>query len=313
VQACCSDKLGRGPGEDQFGREGATRMSDSTLLTEFGVPAGGLALFYGMIRVAEAIEKDASEPALRLVSGLLVTRDLTHHGTIVGAVVPLIFDKIFGKKPFSLRFLFGSFASTTLFWLVLLALKHPDWLRVWQGVADRITVYAVFLPAYYAMDWVSLIKARFLMRVTASKERKSFVPLFLCLDIACSYILAMTTIFVARAILFGLDDPVSMVGNWVLLSPLLDEYLANDGQHIWLDDVMVPSSLFTSLWTVLFSVSLLIVKLLWPLDQIRRFTAFWFRDVEKHPLTAIAKVAGTLVIVAACLIKAVRWLSALLA
>lgn len=266
-----------------------------------------------MVRVAEAIEKDASEPALRLVSALLVTRDLTHYGTIVSAAVPLIFDKIFGKKPFSFRFLFGSFVSTTLFWLIMLALKHPDWLRVWHGVADRITVYALFLPAYYAMDWLSLIKARFLMGAVASRERKSFVPLFLCLDIACSYILAMTTIFIARAILFGLADPLSMVGDWVLLSPLLDEYLANDGLHIWLDDVMAPSSLFTSLWTVLFAVSLLTVKLLWPLDQIRRFTTFWFRDIETRPLTAIAKVAGTLVIVAACLIKAVRWLSALLA
>ncbi len=46
--------------------------------------------------------------------------------------------------------------------------------------------------------------------------------------------------------------------------------------------------------------------LLIPIDHLRQFTAWWF-DVEKHPLTAIAKVAGTLIIIGALLIKAVRW------
>jgi hypothetical protein len=35
-------------------------------------------------------------------------------------------------------------------------------------------------------------------------------------------------------------------------------------------------------------------------------TRWWFRDVEKHPLTAITKVAATLIVVGAMAIKVVR-------
>ena len=54
-------------------------------------------------------------------------------------------------------------------------------------------------------------------------------------------------------------------------------------------------------------LSSVIAMLLVPIDQIRRFTAWWFRDVGKRPLTAIAKVAGTLIIIGSVVIKAVRW------
>jgi len=47
-----------------------------------------------------------------------------------------------------------------------------------------------------------------------------------------------------------------------------------------------------------------------PIDRLRRFTAWWFRDVEKRPLTALAKVMGTLIIAAVAVIKAVRWFGA---
>jgi hypothetical protein len=60
-------------------------------------------------------------------------------------------------------------------------------------------------------------------------------------------------------------------------------------------------------WTVLVVVSSCVAILLEPIDQIRRFTGWWFRDVEKRPLTAVAKVAGTLIIIGAVAIKGIRW------
>ena len=131
--------------------------------------------------------------------------------------------------------------------------------------------------------------------------------LFLLFDVACSYVLAMTVIFIARWVLYGISDPLSMVPEWVLVSPVLDEYLQKSGAKLYLDDVIVPSSILTSAWTFLFIISLIVVVFLSPLDKLRQFTLFWFRDVEKRPLTAIAKVAGTLVILAAVLIKGARW------
>jgi hypothetical protein len=68
-----------------------------------------------------------------------------------------------------------------------------------------------------------------------------------------------------------------------------------------------PSTLLTSIWTFLLFISCVIAQLLVPIDYLRRFTAFWFKDVEHHPSTAIAKVAATLIIVGAMTIKVVRW------
>jgi len=61
------------------------------------------------------------------------------------------------------------------------------------------------------------------------------------------------------------------------------------------------------MWTLLLFISCLVAQLLVPIDYLRRFTAFWFKDVEHHPLTAIAKVAATLIVVGATAVKAVHW------
>lgn len=61
------------------------------------------------------------------------------------------------------------------------------------------------------------------------------------------------------------------------------------------------------MWTFLLFISCLVAQLLVPIDYLRRFTAFWFKDVEHHPLTAIAKVAATLIIVGAVVVKVERW------
>lgn len=71
----------------------------------------------------------------------------------------------------------------------------------------------------------------------------------------------------------------------------------------------MPYTPLTSVWTFLLFLSCLLAQLLVPIDYLRRFTTFWFKDVEHHPLTAIAKVAATLIIVGAMVIKVVRWVA----
>jgi hypothetical protein len=46
-------------------------------------------------------------------------------------------------------------------------------------------------------------------------------------------------------------------------------------------------------------VSTLLLKLLAPLDYIRRSTLWWFKDIDAHPVKAIAKVAATLIVIGA--------------
>src|SRR5262249_8194842 len=103
------------------------------------------------------------------------------------------------------------------------------------------------------------------------------------------------------------EDVYNALNNAVTLLPFT-EYLYLPADQISISDVVVPSTMLTSVWTLLFFVSSLFAQLLVPIDYLRRFTAFWFRDVEHHPLTAIAKVAATLIIGGAVVIKAVRWI-----
>jgi hypothetical protein len=89
------------------------------------------------------------------------------------------------------------------------------------------------------------------------------------------------------------------------LNPILS-YVLDSGEKMTLVNVVIPSTMLTSLWTFSLMVSGIIAQLLAPIDYLRRFTAWWFRDIDKHPLTAIAKVAGTLIIIGAGAIKAIH-------
>ena len=110
----------------------------------------------------------------------------------------------------------------------------------------------------------------------------------------------------------GLGDYVQMlrdtVDGFVRFSPVLEAYIKAESDQMGLGNVIVPSTLLTSIWTILILVSGIISQLLLPVDYVRRFATWWFRDVERQPLTVIAKVAATLIILGAMVIKAVRWI-----
>jgi hypothetical protein len=71
--------------------------------------------------------------------------------------------------------------------------------------------------------------------------------------------------------------------------------------------VFYGSTFLTSVWVILFVISSTIVEFLAQFEYIRRFTLWWFKDIDAHPLRAIAKVAATLIVVGAFVLKAVRW------
>ena len=284
-------------------------------LSEIGVPAGAIGLAWGLLRGARALEEDASEPALKYVSGLLTGGGLASFGKLGETLVPAIFDRIFGTRPLSLKFISRSMLTTTLFWLILLAVRHPDWWGVWRDLVSTSDMYRVLLPSVYVADWISLIKARLLMKVIIIHGDKALsLPLFIFLDLICSYFLPFFMVIItfsgACLLRHGICSnifAVEGIREYVTLGVLTDNYLFKPGIYIHLEHVLVPSTLFTSVWTLLVMLSSVIAMLLVPIDQIRRFTAWWFRDVGKRPLTAIAKVAGTLIIIGSVVIKAVRW------
>jgi hypothetical protein len=71
----------------------------SELVSGIGLPAGAIALAAGLVRGAKALEKDANPEALKYVSNLLTAGNLRDIGKAGAGLVPVVFDRVFGKKP----------------------------------------------------------------------------------------------------------------------------------------------------------------------------------------------------------------------
>ncbi len=105
------------------------------LVAELALPAGAIGLATGLVRGAKALEKDASDRALKLVSSLLTDGDLKNIGKAGVGLIPFVFDKVFGPNAFSFRFISRSIVATTVFWMILLLLRDTDWYAFVRGLS----------------------------------------------------------------------------------------------------------------------------------------------------------------------------------
>jgi hypothetical protein len=288
----------------------------SHYVSEAILPAGAIGLATGLVRGAKALEKDANPQALTYVSDLLTKGDLQNIGKAGASLVPVVFNKVFGSKPFSFRFISRSVIATTLFWLLLLLLRHASWITLIEDVARFWNFYIFLIPLWYIVDYLSLLKAKFLITVILQKYAVVTSIAFLLVDVSLSYALSyLVRIIVQATNMLYFNDVygtffvlgLKLTTNEFLEFRAITDYFTVSSDNVTLTAVIVPSTLLTSVWTFLLFVSCLIAQLLVPIDYLRRFTSFWFKNVEKRPLTAIAKVAATLIVVGAMAIKAVRW------
>ncbi len=291
------------------------------ILAELGLSAGTVTLAYGLVRGAKSLERDASAPALKFLASLLKEGSLADFGKAGATLVPFVFDKIFGTRPFSLKFIARSFLATSFFWLLLLFLKRDSPAQIWGEVKlSFLADYYWLYLGWYFVDWLSLVKARAILKLLGRSATLVSGALFFVIDISLSLALtALALLLFSEWQTFDMlgyfsPDPggilASIWSQWFSGLGFATRYLDAPMGRATIDFVMVPSTLLTSVWTLLFLVSSLVVELLAPVEQLRRFTLWWFRDIDKHPLTAIAKVAATLLVVSAGAVKAVQWLSA---
>jgi hypothetical protein len=286
-----------------------------SLLPMLALPGGAATFAIGLTRLAKAWEEDASDAALRYVSGLLKNGDVTNLGRLVSAVVPGLFTKMFGYRALSFKFLFRSCVATLTFWLVLLAIAHPDWSRVFDQIISMPELWVFWL----FLDWLSLCKAKFILnKIAKTRGAASRVSLF-ALDIIISYSLPAPIIILVAYIgaVIGAVVANSHVPSFgEALGPIILRYVTLQPISSYFSDpseitaVAFIATLLTSIWTFLLIFSSSLTMLLLPIDRLRRFTVWWFRDVEKRPLTAIAKVAATVILLCAGAIEGVHWLEA---
>jgi hypothetical protein len=261
------------------------------ILSEFGLPATAIALAVGLVRGARALETDANPHALKYVAGLLIAGNVAAFGKVGATLVPLIFDRE-------------------------LALKHPSWPDVFGEVIKQSYFYPSLALNFYFFDWLSLIKAKLIVKILSQRYAVRSAGIFLIIDMFGSYLISLFALVVLFCILQIFVD--HQWPHLTELNPTFEGYMSflPIRQYFGLggitpfipSNVIVPSTMLTSVWTLLIFVSSMIAQLLVPVDYIRRFTTWWFRDVENHPLTAVAKVGATLTILGAMVIKAARWI-----
>ena len=121
-------------------------------------------------------------------------------------------------------------------------------------------------------------------------------------------------VFILIVDIISMNFPIATQEK-VVSSSLLDYFHDNMATEyfthspiLFVSSIFVPSTLLTSFWTALLLVSNFVALLVQPIERLRRLTLWWFRDVEKRPLTAISKVAAAIIVAASLVISAARQL-----
>jgi hypothetical protein len=176
-----------------------------------------------------------------------------------------------------------------------------------------------FFLLFLFTDWLSLTKSSVILDTMAARHIKLFwIVTFLAVDTMSTLLLLMITTGIFNIGLSAIHYGEFSFGFlWaafltqaIAITSMTSEYFGISVFSPINDDVAqvaTMSTLLTSVWVTLFLISTLIIKLLAPLEYIRRFTVWWFKDIDAHPLRAVAKVAATLIVVGAFVLKAVRW------
>jgi hypothetical protein len=291
----------------------------SGILSMFGLPAGAVALGYGLVRGAEALEADAKEERLGRISELLKKGPLTSFGPLGAAVVPFIFRQAFGQHPFSVQFIIRSIMASVVVWLIVCATKHFNVSTPFLDTNEIPLIATLILGLIvFVADWLSLTKASYILRIMPMFRITSiWTIIFVGVDVLFTYLIDTVSLILITIVI------IAQYGSSFIFAPdtaenfvrLIEQHLFSNVlrtiiSYIIMPDVnisivLVTSTMLTSVWVMLFLLSSILAGLIYPLEYIRRFTLWWF-DIDKHPLKAIAKVAAALIVAGALILKAVR-------
>ena len=121
------------------------------VLSGIGLPAGAVAIAFGLVSGAKALERDATDRALQYVSSLLTSGRVADFGKVGAVLITAVFGRVFGSKPFSYKFISCSLLITTIFWLILLLAKHANWSYVATNLGEDWNYYLALIPISYTL------------------------------------------------------------------------------------------------------------------------------------------------------------------
>jgi hypothetical protein len=288
------------------------------LASSLGIPAAAATLAGAMYAACVAAEKAARPEALNDIGRAL--KDPSWERSVrPPTIIERIFHWTFGERHLSWRCFLTSCGATFIFFLVMALLNAslfwniflmPDPLFGFHWHTQQI--YHVILIGFVA-DYISLWKARIIVRYMSRQSGTRNATIMVALDIFGSVIISIiiATIINTAELQYYYYN---IEGSWyysLRTSMLrtfdawlnLPSFLSGTATSGFTDfQFLLPSTLLTSIWSILILLSTTFLKLLTP---IHRFTA-WFFNVEKHPVEAIGVVSGALVMIGSLIWSLVR-------
>lgn len=247
----------------------------------------------------------------------------------------LLIDKLFGERPFSVRFILTSIAATILASVLMILIwytlrpdqfvkyAHNNW-DTWYGQIWRLI--AISLVYWSIPDYVALLKTRHIIKLIANTSSVSKRIILIVIDAVMPFLIypvciALLALWFACFWLVG-SFVITMSGG-KLASPIGVQIANNlEGLYYTIYWIMSTGAQFTvadpntpglispgiffysmflpSIWLWLYVIAGAVVAFVVRLRSGARFVR-WALDVEKKPLSSIGLVAG-------CIAAIVTWI-----
>ena len=171
--------------------------------------------------------------------------------------------------------------------MILITVKHANFLDV---IYNTSKVDLRVIPALLAVDWVSLAKSKFILTAMSKSTSSLWIVVFVLADVISTIVLLLCGMLLFQAasdirywivaLFYHMDEVIgdSSFVIFVILEIVVGFFLRPSTKISSLLDVAFPSTMLTSAWVIFFMISALFVKLLAPLEYVRRFTLWWFKD-----------------------------------
>lgn len=240
------------------------------------------------------------------------------------SVFPGLIDRVFGRKAFSLKFVFrsiiASVVAVAIIEVLTLAIFGKKSIEASNGWVAEYETLAIFLllaiPINCVPDYFSLLFSRFIVRRMAIRPTPVRVVLLLIIDSVISLAIPLVAICMIAPYLhiFGYLGMVDLYAHnfreaismfWMVSSTYAYLLVENGGWGAFLR-LYLFASLFTSIWVWLYVAGSVTIRVL---HNVR---VLWVRilpflSIEDKPMQAIGKVAGLIAGIAYLFVLAGVW------
>jgi hypothetical protein len=263
----------------------------SDLSSALGIPAGGAAVASAIYFVSVAAENEARKEALADIAHVLEDPSWSQ-GFQPNTIIGNMFRWTFGERQLSWKCVRRSALATVLFCAFFAIVAYGAGATPMVKLnepADYVILTLLFLLCSLIPDYLALAKTRILIARLHARTHVSAIALMVLLDIALSMLISCLVAVITIVVVLrrGVVAAVELVeGSLLSLRESSDSFPAFD--------IFFASTLMTSIWLLMILLASGLLKLILPLEYVRRFVT-WFFPVDQHPVRAIGIVSAAFV------------------